>query len=210
MLELAIGFIIGFLLAIPAIGPISATVIERSLAGDYFHGFAIGAGSSLAEALYCFAALVGVGFLFARAPWLRPFLQWGGVVILLGVGLYFIVGPTPKGASDHEKKSISVASAGVAALLGFLVTLFNPSMIATWATAVSTMVSVGGLEFHAWHRWAFPLAVALGELTWFGVFIYLIDRLGDAIDDKMIEGAIRVIGLLLVGLAIWGGVSLVV
>lgn len=210
---LLIGYIIGFFIAIPAIGPISATVIRRALAGDYMQGVAIGAGSSVAEGIYCFGALVGVEFLFRQMPWLRPILYWGGVTILTGFAFYFLVGPVPSTESQGEDAQqapplgLSTVSVGGAALLGFLVTMFNPTLLASWATAIGFMSSMEAIGFADWHLWAFPTTVALGEMTWFIGFVALVRRLGEAIDQTLVYWTVRGMGVVLLALAIWGIVA---
>lgn len=210
MLVLILGFIIGFFIAIPAIGPISATVVQRSLRRDFLHAFSIGAGSSLAEAIYCYTALVGVSLFVDQFIWLKPVLRWVGVVVLLGLGAYFLLGNTPTAPDDTDLSNPTAASAGSAFSLGFLVTILNPSMLATWTAAIAYMQGLDVVTFQTWHHWSFPLSVVAGELTWFVVLVSTLNRLGHAISDRTIAGVIRTIGGVLIALGIWGIVDVFV
>lgn len=204
MLVLLFGFVIGFLIAIPAIGPISATVVQRSLRRDFLHAFSIGAGSSLAEAIYCYSALVGVSLFVDQFIWLKPVLRWVGILVLLGLGAYFLLGHMPSAPDESEFSNPTAASAGGAFSLGFIVTILNPSMLATWAAAIAYMQGLDIVTFEAWHHWSFPLSVVAGELTWFVILVTTLHRLGHAISERTIYGIIRTIGGILVALGIWG------
>ena len=201
---LVFGFVIGFLIAIPAVGPISATVVQRSLRRDFLHAFSIGAGSSLAEAIYCYAALVGVSLFVDQFVWLKPILRWVGILVLLGLGTYFVLGNMPAPQDDSDFSNPTAASAGSAFSLGFVVTILNPSMLATWTAAIAYLQGLDLVTFHSWHHWAFPLSVVAGELTWFVCLVTTLNRLGHAISDRTITRIVRTVGAILIGLAVWG------
>jgi putative LysE/RhtB family amino acid efflux pump len=76
-------FFFGFLVAAP-VGPVGALVIRRTLRRGLWMGFATGAGSALADALYALIVALGIStvehFVVAQA---KPISLVGGTILLL-------------------------------------------------------------------------------------------------------------------------------
>lgn len=96
--------VVGFLAAVPAMGPSSAISIRRILTGRERRGLAFAGGYILAEGLACFAALWGVDLVMGAAPFVEPLLRWVGIVLMFGVGVAFSPATAPRtsiGAIDR-------------------------------------------------------------------------------------------------------------
>ncbi|MFB6351270.1 MAG: LysE family transporter [Bradymonadaceae bacterium] len=177
----------GFLAAVPAMGPSSAIIIRRILVGHERKGLA-------------FAELM-----FYTAPFLKPILQWVGLALLLGVGVYFALGI---GCSDEEADSLGDEGAGGLGgqfVFGFGLTALNPALVAGWATAIGVALSTTGIELATWQKWTIPFGIVTGETLWFMLLIGLSRRFDDYLDERVIDGIIRVVGVVLIGLAIYSG-----
>jgi threonine/homoserine/homoserine lactone efflux protein len=121
------GLLLGFLGSMPIAGPISALVVQRALECRARAGIYLASGSAVAEALYAFVAFWGYAAFLGRHPDLLPASRLVGGLVLVALGVYFLSrnvrrgSPTPTAGRD-----------GRAALLGFTMTIANPTLIVTW------------------------------------------------------------------------------
>jgi len=184
-------------------GPSSAIIIRRVLVGREREGLAFAAGSVLAEGLACLGAIWGVELALYTVPHLKRILEWGGMLLLFGIGVYFIVGRVPSESETDEFPRTDAASLGGQTVFGFSLTAFNPTLIATWTTVLGVVLSMTSLEFAFWQKWTVPIAVMFGEVLWFAILVAVARRYGARVDQKIIDWLIRGIGVLLVVLAVW-------
>ncbi len=205
MTLLIIGYIIGFCIAVPAMGPASAIIIRRALFGREREAFAFGVGSTFGEGVHTFAAVWGVELLFYLIPGLKDILKWVGIVVLIGLGLYFVIGQIPDDPEAEMDRDVPHATTlGKQLGFGFVITVVNPALIGMWSTAIGLLVSMSYLEFaHTWQRAFFPVTVMAGEITWFVLLVILAKRFGASADQQLIHWIIRGLGALLLGLGGW-------
>lgn len=201
---LLIGYVIGFFIAVPAMGPASAIIIRRALFGREREAFAFGVGSTFGEGIHTFAAVWGVELLFHLIPGLKGMLEWVGIVILFGIGIYFSIGEIPDDPETDVDSDVPRATTlGKQFAFGFTITVVNPTLIAMWSTAIGLLLSVANLEFAYWQKWAFPVTVMAGEISWFVILVVLAKRFGASADQTLIHWIIRGLGALLLGLGGW-------
>ena len=199
-----LAFVVGFAIAVPALGPATALIVRHMMRGRQREGFAFAIGATSAEGLACLAALWGVELAFGAIPGLRNVLEWGGAALVFGIGLYFMVTAGPSLPDPKAIRKTGAATLGGHTLAGFALTAFNPALIATWATIVGIGVSVTDVRLASWQKWAIPPAVTLGELTWFALLSVLTKHYGTRLHERTIGWIIRVIGAVLVVLGAWG------
>lgn len=195
--------------AIPAMGPSSAIAIRRILLGRERMGLAFAGGYIFAEGLGCLAAIWGIDFIFSAVPFLKPILAWVGVVLLLGVGVYFASGIDTRRWHAHDDDRKASTLAGQFAF-GFSLTAFNPALIAGWTTALGVVLSATGVELATWQKWFVPLGIVIGETLWYVVLVSVSRHFEDYLEASTIDWLIRAVGAVLIGIAIWTGVSRVV
>lgn len=201
----ALSIVAGFFAAVPAMGPSSAIIIRRILVGHERKGLAFAGGYIIAEGLACLAAIWGVELMFYTAPFLKPILQWVGLGLLLGVGVYFALGIGCSEAETDAACTGGAAGLGGQFVFGFGLTALNPALIAGWATAVGVALSTTGIELATWQKWTIPFGIVVGETLWYGLLIGLARRFDEYLDARLIDGIIRVVGVVLIGLAAWSG-----
>lgn len=201
-----IGFLFGFVGSVPVAGPIAALVLARGLAGKFRSGFFIALGGALPEALYAFLAFWGFDALLGSYPWVDPVCKAVAAVILIGLGIWMMRagGPTaPKvptsGRSDRPSRRSGFGSFTV----GFNVTLFNPTLLATWAAAVGILRGTGFDAFGPTNGVLFALFAAVGIVAWFSAMLWIIHRLHARFDERVLFGIRRGFGVLLVLLSFW-------
>lgn len=210
MLVAALSILAGLLAAVPAMGPSSAIIIRRILVGHEKKGIAFAGGYIIAEGLACLAAIWGVELMFYTAPFLEPILSWVGIVLLLGVGVYFAIGIGATECDADELPGGGGATLGSQFAFGFGLTALNPALVAGWTTAMSVVFSTTGIELATWQKWFIPFGIVLGETLWYVILVALARRFDDYLDERLIDGIIRMVGVVLIVLAAWTAYQTVV
>ncbi len=196
-----IGFLFGFVGSMPVAGPVSILVLERGLARRFRSGLLLAAGAAVAESVYAFLAFFGLSALLARFPAIVPVSQACGAVILLVVGVGLLrrrraidATATPRPATHGD------------AILGFTITALNPTFIATWTAAVTALYGTGLVRATPSCALPFAISVCAGIVVWFAVLLALVRRFGGRMSQRTIDVAVRVMGVVLLGIAVWFGV----
>jgi threonine/homoserine/homoserine lactone efflux protein len=197
-----IGFLFGFVGSMPVAGPVSILVLERGLSGRFRSGLYLAAGAAVAESVYAFLAFFGLAALLARYPAIVPLSQAGGAVILLGLGVALLRRRRPGDAAVAPRP----ATHGDA-VLGFTITALNPTFIATWTAAVTTLYGTGLVTPSTALALPFSISVCVGIVAWFAVLLALVKRFGGRMSQRTIDVAVRVMGVMLLGIAVWFGVK---
>lgn len=123
------GIGIGFVVAAP-IGPVNLVCIHRTLRHGRLHGFLVGLGAALADALFAVVAAFGFtaisDWLLAHEGWLR--LAGGLFLLVLGVRTFRSVPSAPDSAGDDGRRNLLQALA-----FTFFLTITNPMTILGFA-----------------------------------------------------------------------------
>jgi threonine/homoserine/homoserine lactone efflux protein len=202
LVVLVIGFLFGFIGSMPVAGPVSILVLERGLSRRYRSGLYLAAGAALAESVYAFLAFFGLTALLHRYPAVAPLSQAAGAVILLVLGVALV----RRGHPREPARAHRPAAHGDA-VLGFTITALNPTLIATWSAAVTTLHGTGLVRASTGLALPFSLAVCVGIVAWFAVLLALVKRFGEKMSQRTIVVMVRVMGVMLLGLAVWFGVQ---
>ncbi|MEO8874052.1 MAG: LysE family transporter [Polyangiaceae bacterium] len=197
ILALIIGLVFAFFGSIPIAGPIAVVVLSRGLEHRGRAGLFIAMGAAVAEAIYAFLAFWGFSAVLTRFPSLVPATRLVGCVILISLGLYLAL-KTPKSkeaAQDKDKEGV----VGVRnLLLGFTMTIVNPTLIVTWTAAVSAAHSSGILELAPRNAFPFSIGVCAGIILWFAILLALLAKFHSKINPDKMQTVIKVIGWVLV------------
>lgn len=198
LLSLAFGFLLGFVGSMPLAGPISALVFGRGLCGRYRSGELIALGAGIAESFYAFLAYWGMSQLLDRHPGLVIASRGAAAVILVVLGLHFGLrhprAVSASGAPEHEKSSF---------LVGFLITLLNPTFLATWTAAVAVLHSAGFVRPSALSATLFAGGVLVGIVGWFWLMLRLMRRYRDRFRQATLDRVLQGIGVFLLGMGVW-------
>lgn len=189
-----LGLACGFVGSIPIAGPAAVLVVERALSGQARAALGVSAGTAVAEAGYALLAFLGMTAALSRFPWLLSASRVVGAVILVGLGLYFALGPRrrPKEAGTGGR-----ARARDGLWLGLVVTSINPTLLVTWSAVVTVLHSTGFLRVHALDAFPFGLGVAAGVAGWFALLIAIIEKLRSKVNDSTMDKVVRVLGWIL-------------
>jgi threonine/homoserine/homoserine lactone efflux protein len=200
LVALLIGFCFGFFGSIPVAGPIAALVLSRGLTGRFTSAVLIGVGGAVAEALYAFLAFWGFSTYLTKYPWIDPVSRSVAAVILVGLGISFTryhgAAAAPKKEADSHAKSV---------MLGFSITALNPTLIATWTAATTTLYSADLVRLEPGSALPFACGALIGICGWFGLLTGLLRRYKGRFDQKKLELFVRGIGVLILLLGLWFG-----
>ena len=120
------GFRLGMLLQI-AVGPVCAFIFQSAAAHGFWAAGAGVLGVALADALYIFAALLGVGALLNNKAGLKRVLKYGGAAVMTLFGVWLLLGAALPGVHLGFKPASGGVFAGAT-----LLTLSSPLTILFW------------------------------------------------------------------------------
>ena len=190
--------------SMPPVGPIAVLLLERGVGGHEREARGIAHGAALAETIYCALAMAGVSELMRRYVIVETIARVIGVVILFGLGVHFArfrVAP-PKATPVVPRKKRPFA-------LGFSISAANPTLIITWSGSIATFLSFARVRFDVGERVVFVLAVLVGMLSWFHLFLWMLRRWRDRITLRAAQWTIRIAGSAMIAIALWGLVGVV-
>ena len=204
-LAAVIGFLIGFLGSMPVAGPIAVLVVSRGVDGRHRSGLSIAAGGALAEGVYACLAFWGFAEFLARYPVMIPVSRAVAVLVLTVLGVLFLRRKvTSQQAMPHRKEGW-----GGGFVLGFSITALNPTLIATWTAATTTLFSTGLVDFTPVTALPFGAGAIIGIVLWFGLLLALVRRFRKRFSPRTLNRVIQVMGGFVLVVAAWFAVMLV-
>jgi threonine/homoserine/homoserine lactone efflux protein len=196
-----LGAVFGFIGSMPMTGPVAVMVLSRALDKKYGQALEVGVGAAVVESVYSGIAYWGFSTFLARHRLVLPVSHAISAVVLMVVGTYFAV-------SRHEQKPREEKT-GRALFLGFTASAFNPTLLATWSGAVAALYGHGLASDKPWVAAPFGLAAGTGNILWQLVLVAFIRKLGDRAPRRAINGIIRGMGVVLVGVGVLSAVQFV-
>ncbi|MBL8784188.1 MAG: LysE family transporter [Deltaproteobacteria bacterium] len=225
-----VGLVAAFLASMPVAGPIAALVVRHALEGRPKTAMMLGFGTGLAEGVYAFLALWGFSAILVQYPVVIPISKIVAAIILIGLGFWFTrftphtpgfettpSAPAPA-APEAKHKRPTLTSLQVDAVMkraetaerpkqafgiGFTVTLLNPTLLATWAAASTTIMSMKLFQAEASNSVAFALGVVVGGTGWFVLLSWLLSRFRHRFSPLTLQRIIRAMGWGLMALGVW-------
>jgi threonine/homoserine/homoserine lactone efflux protein len=188
----------------PVAGPIALLVLGRGLENRARTGLSIALGAAIAESVYAYLAFWGFGAVLARYAWIEKSTRFGAAVVLVALGLHFY----------HRRHHISAASkkpqtAGNKRnfFLGFIITLLNPTLIATWTFTVTTVYSLGLVTFDAANAIPFSIGAFFGIVGWFATLLGLLKRFRSSFPRISLQRTLHLVGIVLIVVGLGIGVA---
>ncbi len=211
---------IGFLLAVPAIGPVSLSVLRSSLTQGRRAGIYVALGAALVDALLCFLALFATGFLgmligFAGMhPILSLLLQLSCVGLLIGYGILQLQQkrsfPAPPELSQHPVVAQLLRRGHFFVGMGMALTnIANPTFPSSLA-----YIAVIAHEFQLvrteqwWSLTAFAAGFGAGNLCWLALLAYGIHHFRRYLRGEAMERLRHFVGIALIGLGTLLGIRI--
>jgi threonine/homoserine/homoserine lactone efflux protein len=199
-----VGVVLGYIGSMPVAGPIALLVLGRGLENRSRNGLALAFGAAIAESVYAYLAFWGFGAVLSRYPWIEKGAHFGAAVALIALGVHFYrrrhqaAAPTPPPSNSGNKRNF---------MLGFAITLLNPTLIATWTFTVTTVYSLGLVTFEADKALPFSLGAFSGIVCWFGTLLYLLKRFRKVVTQSGLQRALKLVGVVLIVVGFCIGVA---
>lgn len=188
-------------------GPVNLSVVQATLRRGYRTGLWLAAGGCVPEILYGLLAVQGVR-LFERWPGLLTGLKIAVVPVLLGLGGWTIW--RTYRPDFAEAKPQAGAGGHYSFGRGFVLSLFNPQLLAFWVVILVWYHGYPWLRVDSVPRQAaFVAGTSLGAFGILYVYARLAHRYRARINRHLHpERFDRAMGLGLVGLALWQAANL--
>lgn len=195
---------LGYVGSMPVAGPIALLVLGRGLENRSRNGLSLAFGAAIAESLYAYLAFWGFGAVLARYPWVEETTRFGVAVLLIALGLHFARRQLSKASTSSSMPKNSGNKRNF--LLGFAITLLNPTLIATWTFTVTTVYSLGLVTFDATNAVPFSLGALAGIVSWFATMLYLLKRFRSSFPRISLQRTVKLVGIVLIVLGVSLGV----
>jgi threonine/homoserine/homoserine lactone efflux protein len=193
-----LGFGIAFVGSMPMSGPVAVLIMTRALRRERAAAFLIALGASLVEASYAGAIAFFLPLLLGRTRGVVLTSLGLGCLVVTALGVLLLVRPA-------AVSKVAEASPRRGFLRGALSALLNPTLIATWTVAVSTLSANSWLLPNLRSALTFALGVSLGSLGWFTLAVTAIGawhrRITPALQAKVMSGmgAVLIVSGVLLG-----------
>ncbi len=202
LLDLTVkGLVIGILCSAP-MGPVGVLCIQRTLNKGRHFGLVTGLGAALSDMLYAIITGMGMSFVleFIEQPRTMYILQLVGSVLLFGFGL-FTYRSRPQLRQPSRKRGTLYSNLATS----FFVTLSNPLIVFLFMALFARFTFI--VPEHPWHQGLGYVSIFLGAMLWWYGLTYVIDKVRTSFDIVRLWLINRIIGVIVMTLAVLGLVS---
>jgi threonine/homoserine/homoserine lactone efflux protein len=193
------GVIIGFSIAAP-VGPIGLLCIRRAMNHGRVSGFVSGLGAATADALYGVVAALGLTAITQAVLAHRDWLQLGGGLFLVWLGIATIRGRPASDAAQTRQPTSSSLVAQFGSTLAL--TLSNPMTILSFLGIFAGM-GLGAASVNAWRASLLVGGVFVGSAAWW----LLLSATASWIGGRIQGGGLRTLnifsGVVIGGFGAW-------
>lgn len=193
------GVAIGLLISAP-MGPIGMLVIQRTLGKGRWPGFFTGLGASLSDLIYCLLTGFCLSFITGFLDAHQLGIQIIGSLVIAAFGFYLLKKNPTRALKTHDEQATNFWSDFVT---GFLLTVSNP-LILFFIIGLFARFNFFLPEFGVHHYIIAYLTILTGAVLWWWGITTLVNRLGKRINVRSLKLINRVIGLVLMGMAVIG------
>lgn len=195
---LFIGFVIGFIAAIP-LGPVNIFVISQTMKRGFFHGFTGGLTACVLDVIYCLVAVLGFSRITSNYIRYGPALKVPAALFLALIA-WRLLHQARAGRLMPEVKSVVRFSPK--SMIGVVVMyISNPSLIAFWIAVAGMATS------HEWvHRagvtpFLFALSCGIGGSAWYLILTRYVSKHHHQFSPRTFRAIIVGLAIILFGFA---------
>jgi len=136
---IAYGFLLAFL-----IGPVFFTIIQTSIERGFRSGVFVAVGVSLSDTLYIIVSYFGLVKAMEAAN-IRLYLAYGGGIVLLSFGLYYLFVKSRR-LVEYDIKTLPSKSWIRLATKGFIINGLSPMVLFFWLATVGVATTQFGYD----------------------------------------------------------------
>lgn len=194
------GLLIGILISAP-MGPIGMLVIQRTLSKGRWPAFCTGIGAALSDLIYCLLCGLGISFITDLIETNQFAIQIVGGLVLAAFGIFLI----RKNPTRSLRTSVTAPPANYWQDIGsgFLLTVSNP-LILFFIIGLFARFNFILPEYGVHHYITAYAAIFSGAVLWWYVITLLVSVLRKRINVRSLWLVNRIIGLVLIGMALVG------
>ncbi len=195
------GLLVGLSIAAP-VGPIGVLCIRRTLADGRAIGLATGLGAAAADGVYGAVAGFGITAVADVLVGQQRWLQLGGGVFLLYLGVRAMLAQPPAAAGGERSRRDRLG----AFTSTFALTLANPATILSFVAIFAGLgVGAGGGDYGS--AVTFVAGVVIGSALWWLLLTTAVARLGRRVGPRALRWINRVSGAVLAAFGLLALVS---
>src|SRR5690606_34649435 len=183
---IGLGFVLSFLT-----GPVFFALIKTSIEKGFYAGVALSAGVVVSDVFYVILTLYGTSFLAIESTY-RVQIGLAGSTILFAIGIYYLF---KKVTVNYKETSSKRHNTGYF-LKGFLMCIFNPTILLYWVTVTSGVISLRG-EIRPAEVIPFFGAILFTQFSVDMIKAYYANKLRYRIKEKTIANLNRIAGALI-------------
>lgn len=196
-------FFLGFVASIVATGPVTFLIFKEALLGKYKTSIGIMLGSVSMETIYCSFSLTLVGIILQYIEKLKVISEAVSILVFLIIGVSLLV-MNPAFTSSGRKGKLPKIEHAKSFFTGFILVAMNPTIILTWAAASAALVSLGIIALSTIQQIiAFIISASLGNLAGGLAMIFLVKTFRVRLSEKFIQWALRILGIILIIIAVY-------
>jgi threonine/homoserine/homoserine lactone efflux protein len=184
------GIVLAFL-----IGPVFFTLLQTSIERGFSSGVFVAIGISLSDSFYIFISYFGLTQ-FMQAESFRLYMAYGGGVILLLFGIYYLFIKSKK-LARYDPEKVESASGLRLAAKGFLINGLSPMVLFFWLATVSVATTQLGYNSNN-HALIFFSSIVCTVFVTDLIKAKLADKLRTLITPRVIRILNIVLGLVMV------------
>lgn len=191
MLETIIsGIGLGIVLSF-ATGPVFFALLKTSIEKGFHAGISLAGGVLLSDVIYVSLALYGSSFIQFENEY-RYIIGLTGATVMMGIGFFYLL---KKVKINYDNITSTKRNTGYF-FKGFLMCIFNPSLLIYWITVTSSIISVTG-EIQAQRVFPFFGSILITQFSMDSVKAYYANKLRYKIKERTIVLLNRVAGSLI-------------
>lgn len=191
---------IGVLVSAP-MGPVGMLIIQRTLSKGRWPAFFTGVGAALSDVFYCLLTGFGISFITDFIESNQLLLRVIGSVVLAAFGVYlFRKNPTRSLQKADDAPSNNYFSDAVT---GFFLTVSNP-LILFFIIGLFARLNFINPDCNIWHYCFGYLMIFAGALLWWWLVTWLVNKLRRRFNVRSLWLINRIIGSVLIGMAVFG------
>jgi len=195
----ALGAAIGAATGIP-IGPVNVAVIESAYHHNLRRAIAVGLGGGLADFIYSFLGVTGVGPFIREHESLQYVLYFVSGIVLIAYGAITL----RTQPSDISESTVPRTRQPSKVITGFFVgmalILLNPAAIITWVVIVGSLLADAGAG--AMEGTATAIGIGVGSFGWFTFVAFMADK-GKRVLGERIVTVVRLIAFALIAYGVF-------
>lgn len=192
------GLIIGIIASAP-MGPVGILIIRQTMNKGRWEGFATGMGAALSDIIYAIVTGLGIKFVTdtIENPVIALWIKTIGALLLLAFGIFTFLSK-PKETKRRMKQNKGTMLQNF--LTGFAVTVTNPLIILLFMATFSMFTFIIVENFIA--QVLGYISIVAGALLWWYGLTWLVDKVRNNYNIRIIWTLNRVIGIAVIIMAI--------